>query len=342
MKCSRCSEKLPAENDFVVCHGCKQQFDYVCAGVREVTWRKYSADAKLAWRCIICKTKNGGDNDGVNIRPDWGDSILPTPTKSKGCGKSKIHFDGDLNEPTKTTSDFNEVDYLRELLRHKAMIIDGQADLIRSLKDQITLLKEAALTSGAAAACSIDSTMHQKPTGERVLPQKTQVRSSSTTVAGGQFNMQQERVKQANGLADNTKSDTHEAIARAKLRNIINLTNDDDDVGGQEWKTVKYPRRRKTIIGERASSETCRLRAATTYSHWHVYRLHPDTTSDEVENYLKNEFPGVVVETLKSANPSVYSSFKVTVAEKDGDRILDAGLWPSGTRINRFFLPKKN
>lgn len=57
-------------------------------------------------------------------------------------------------------------------------------------------------------------------------------------------------------------------------------------------------------------------------------------------NLAGNELTDVRVEKLKSIDPTVYSSFKVSVRESDDPKILDAGLWPSGTRINRFFLAR--
>lgn len=69
--------------------------------------------------------------------------------------------------------------------------------------------------------------------------------------------------------------------------------------------------------------------------------MQPETLPEEnIVTYLEKDFPGVVVERLKSANPAAYSSFKVTVGEADGPKIMNADLWPSGTRINRFFLAR--
>lgn len=132
--------------------------------------------------------------------------------------------------------------------------------------------------------------------------------------------------------------DLHEALTRAKLNDIIHL--ESGSRVDEKWQKVKSRRPHKTVVGNKSGNGECRLRAADSHSYWHLYRLHPDTTPEDVEAYLKNDFPGVLVEKLNSSNPTLYSSFKVTVRETDGPKILDAGLWPSGARINRFFLAR--
>lgn len=344
MECSRCSASLPPENDFVSCHGCKKNFDYVCAGVRESTWRKYSAETKTSWRCVICKTKTSGDN----AKLDQGNSL---PIRAQGQERSKNTHELNQSEPSSDVGGFDEVGYLKELLRHKDMVIDGQADLIRSLKEQILLLKREASMSAEVTQCS------RKPSDKKVSKQPLHdgLSNKSAPREKPEDKSQHEAVAKAKlssifqgRLGDNggdsgvgvTRLDVHEAVAKAKLDNIINLTNDTEDKDGKEWKAVGSRRRRRTIIGERPNDNSSKLRAVEAFSHWHVYRLHPDTVPEDVTNYLKNDFPGVRVEGLKSANPDVYASFKVSVRERDGSRILDAGLWPSGARVNRFFLPK--
>lgn len=55
--CKHCSEDLPFDDDYITCFGCKGQLHYLCANVREQTWRKNNAEQKRSWRCFACKTK---------------------------------------------------------------------------------------------------------------------------------------------------------------------------------------------------------------------------------------------------------------------------------------------
>lgn len=129
-----------------------------------------------------------------------------------------------------------------------------------------------------------------------------------------------------------------EALTRVKLNEIIHLEGDPEP--GEKWQKVESRRPRKTVVGTKASDGGCKLRAAESHTYWHVYRLHPDTSPRDVEAYLRDGFPDVMVEKLNSSNPTLYSSFKVRVREADGPRMLDAGMWPSGARVNRFFLAR--
>lgn len=55
--CDKCYEKLPPENDFVVCNGCNSKIHYLCAGIRETKWKTSNNEWKMSWRCITCKSK---------------------------------------------------------------------------------------------------------------------------------------------------------------------------------------------------------------------------------------------------------------------------------------------
>lgn len=104
--------------------------------------------------------------------------------------------------------------------------------------------------------------------------------------------------------------------------------------------SVRRRRSNRPIIGEKETDDNCKIRAASTYTYWHVYRLHPQTTAEEISSYLVTDFPSIRVEQLQSRNPAVYSSFKLTVEEKDSRQVVDPKIWPAGARINRFFLSK--
>lgn len=330
MECSGCSQPLPPENDFVSCRGCEKSFDYVCAGVRESNWRKYNAETKFSWRCVICKAKNTGDNAKYAV----GNS---PPRRVEGGVKSKNDANTNQVNRSKAVDKFDEIDYLKELLKQKDIIIDSQADLINSLKEQILLLKRNigfATTSPTLNPIPVSSATNAATHAAHRKQQSSSAPARKTDGSSGQL------VNEEGAKVGVTNLDVHEAIAKAKLNNIVNLTSDTEDKVQNEWKTVGSRRRKKTIVGEKPNDSACKLRAVEALSHWHVYRLHPDTRTEDVTNYLRNDFPEVLVESLKSANPEVYSSFKVTVPQRDGPRILDVALWPSGTRVNRFFLPK--
>lgn len=117
-------------------------------------------------------------------------------------------------------------------------------------------------------------------------------------------------------------------------RGISTVVSDSDRIG-------KKPRRRinRPVIGGRAADGgECILKAAVAYDCWHVFKLDPQTTVEDLSRYLENSAcTEVGVEQLKSRHPDSYSSFKVTTSQTDRDKIRDSNFWPAGVCVNRFF-----
>jgi ribosome-binding protein aMBF1 (putative translation factor) len=57
MPCGICSDKLPADGDFVTCYGCSLDLHYTCSGLQKSTHIGKSKDAKKKWRCVSCREK---------------------------------------------------------------------------------------------------------------------------------------------------------------------------------------------------------------------------------------------------------------------------------------------
>lgn len=334
--CDQCLVELPPENDFVTCSGCNSKLHYNCANVRETVWRRYSAQVKLAWKCAICKVKTTST-----------DNSKSTESKLEGANGNGID-----NVSKANCTVLTENEYFRELLRHKDMIIGNQADLIVSLKEQINLMKtHRAYNSvashnnkGGAALQKIDlrKSAPVVPSNKAEISHSIRELKASLT-NDGVCSDSEELLRQSTlgntAPASISNYDMLEAMTRNKMDHFVNLAGEPD--GGTQVKKLRIRRPNQTIVGKRSTNDETGLRAADTYSYWHVYHLHPQTKKEDVEAYLQKEFPGVQVEKLDSSNPTIYSSFKVVIKESDEQRILDPGLWPNGTRINRFFLPRR-
>lgn len=134
----------------------------------------------------------------------------------------------------------------------------------------------------------------------------------------------------------------NQAAAHQKTNEILSLR----DNGEDSWKTVERNRRRKnnrTIVGtgNGSSPESNLIEAVPEMSYFHVFKLHPSTTMQGIIRYLKPEFPEVNCEKLTSKYPNDYSSFKVGVLESNVSKFLEPSRWATGTRINKFFFPRK-
>lgn len=132
----------------------------------------------------------------------------------------------------------------------------------------------------------------------------------------------------------------HEEATRTKLQEVINLGNLEVTDPGEDWKKAgkrrRPGRRNAAVIGDRENNNLG-LKAVARRTYLHVYRLAPDTTENDVIEYLKGEFPEVTCVKLNSKHPTLYSSFKVSVNSNHAGKIMEPSFWPKDVCVNRFF-----
>ena len=83
-----------------------------------------------------------------------------------------------------------------------------------------------------------------------------------------------------------------------------------------QWKTITSKKKRtdnKPIVGSSVSCNIRVIKSAPKKAYLHVYRLHPDTTGDHLEQFLQQKLSYFQCEKLKSKYSEEYSSFKVTI-----------------------------
>lgn len=118
------------------------------------------------------------------------------------------------------------------------------------------------------------------------------------------------------------------------------------DAVDETWTKVARKRTRgrrplkDAIIGQ-MNEEDSVIRAAPRKTYLHISRLHPETTSQQLEDQLRRSFPEVECEKLQSKYPSHYSSFKITIDMDKREMAMDPQLWPRGTLVNRYFFRRK-
>ena len=124
-----------------------------------------------------------------------------------------------------------------------------------------------------------------------------------------------------------------QAETQAKMDEIINL---EDNDGFQPYVNRKR-RRNAPIIGQKVNSAGSALKIPRQVSFLHVYKLHPETTPDDVLSIIKPVCPEAECDIINSKYPKLYSSFKVTVNKDNIDKALNPSVWSMGTYFNRFF-----
>jgi DNA-directed RNA polymerase subunit RPC12/RpoP len=78
MNCSRCSRSASVD-DLIVCSGCRDGFDFKCAGFNEANFRNMLKMNKLKWKCAKCKSTTvspKGTSGGEQVQPSTLDEVL--------------------------------------------------------------------------------------------------------------------------------------------------------------------------------------------------------------------------------------------------------------------------
>lgn len=136
---------------------------------------------------------------------------------------------------------------------------------------------------------------------------------------------------------------TPKTSVREKIINV-ETSHQNDQNNGEKWRIVEptRKRRRQTCVGISKEKVTS-INAVPRDVSLHVYRLNPDTTENDLKDYLKKDFPEVECTAMKSKYPEKYASFKVTLKEENFKKAMDPALWPYGTCVQRFLhLREKN
>lgn len=258
-----------------------------------------------------------------------------------------------------------EVHYLRQIIDDKNVIIKNQADLIESLKQQILLLKNVNTVSKPPPPVRVNrkdgsGALHYASAvkdGRKVEPSYTKrgVKMPDEVGAGGlvcDAAVDELAVVRAAQLQRHRPVST---VGPAEVPEVAKLIDDCQEKrdssqgtkplidGATGTKQRIKKRSGRPIIGVKdvADGGVSGLRAAKTSRPFHITKLHPETTSEDLIGFLKPILPEVKVEKLDSLHPEAYSSFKIVAYEENQDRILDPSIWPAGCKINRFFFREK-
>ncbi|PSN45200.1 hypothetical protein C0J52_23460 [Blattella germanica] len=133
------------------------------------------------------------------------------------------------------------------------------------------------------------------------------------------------------------KQDLEEnGLQQAKIASKFQPTNDSElwsDVVKRKQKT------RPTVVGTKVINEKNNVKLKGV-SKVHVYRLAPDTTIDELTEYLKPDIPIQLCEKLNSRNPQYYSSFRIDISEEYQEIAFKPEIWPGGACWYLFNLSK--
>lgn len=233
-----------------------------------------------------------------------------------------------------------------ESLRDKQLIIDAKDLIIQGLQHQLDLL--AAKNAPSCQKCSKRkqndiSRVPTVPTSQQVnKPPVPPVNKSHASQVAGPY---------SGALAPKPSLPTQPFPAAGTSHGPPSVVALDPSGGAQlaapcggtsdaEGFTYVRSRRRKrssrAVVG---TADDKSIRGVPRMAHVHAYRLHPSTNAEDLSAFLLDAgFTGITCSALTSRRPNDYSSFKVSLPFDQLPNIRNPTLWPSGAKIDRFFL----
>lgn len=100
-------------------------------------------------------------------------------------------------------------------------------------------------------------------------------------------------------------------------------------------------RKRKGALVVGSSTGSTSVEGLDRFKAFHVSNLRPDTTEDNLKNFLKKNFSNVICEKLVSRYPEEYASFKVLIPRSEYEKALDSENWPNKVNVHHFFHRRK-
>lgn len=258
---------------------------------------------------------------------------------------SEIAHDVQNDHKNKLSSALDEVNYLKKEI-HLINKLNGQMDL--RIKDQELIIK---LLQSRETQVTCDK-VADKNQGrcDNKIPSSVNSGKKIDKPTNSINNDNIKTVVNPNGVDDVTNI--------LDIKNRSKSVNNSEENDNSTW--VEVVRKTKTLSsnkqntdykiknfnnkrGERKFIEGCSMDQSLIsvpkekLSYFHVTRLDPKTTEDDVINAVKHKCEDVSCEKLKSKHPEIYSSFKITTSYENKDKILDPNLWKKGALIQRFF-----
>lgn len=112
---------------------------------------------------------------------------------------------------------------------------------------------------------------------------------------------------------------------------------------GEEWKVVNHrptgKRRKALVVG--SSPDSTSVEGLDKCKASHVSNLRPDTTEENLHNFLKQNFSIVICEKLVSRYPEHYSSFNLSISSSDYEEALDSANCPNKVNVHHLFHRSK-
>lgn len=364
-RCGACGSAIAEPSNCMECSNgkCKKKYDLTCLEINVIAFKSYTIAYKKNWVCPECvslKPKIGNTETPVRINtPDL--KVSTTNTIKTPINNVNLQRGSQANSsPIIMDNDSILLEELREFRSDMVARMDSQAETITLLLSQFSQTKtelDNIVQIMRVLEEKVDAKLSQdRQTQNTTIPEvpdnppSTSTSTSASTSAevasqpsSFSKNTYAKKVNKGGAtksavLAENT-TDTTNILAGDEVKNV--------EIEESGWTTV---RNKKSIrppknVKVGTNKELQAIQATERKKHLHVWRLHPDTTLEAVNDHVKSICgPDSVfkVDKIKHKTERDYSSFVIGVSEHNFAKLNQAEFWPMNAEFNEWIWFRKS
>lgn len=327
LSCSQCSNKIDRYDEAIDCQVCINSFHIKCSNIPIENYYKMREDGAInKWKCENCEsTTDFHDSTSqlqVNSKDETNkfDSIVQLAVeKALAPLISEI-----LNLKDLVVTQSKQINSLIDKIHHMQGIKNSSTTQTadRSFQRSPPVDKETEHMKGIPP--DLSATINNSSTENEDSKTPAQVSSAVTDALVEPRGVSSEWTVVENRKKSNRKN---QEITKSKTKQLTSTA----------LKQGKYI---KPITGS-SSSTALQSAPRKRLSHIHITRLSPSTSVEDINKFLNNITTNFTCEQLKSKQPDIYSSFKITFPSEYETKLMDPELWPEGIMINKFFLRRR-
>lgn len=337
---------------------CMKRYDIACLEINKEAFKAYTQNYIKKWlcpECICAKPKRCNSETPIRINISHSNPNATTP-ENNVCSQrgSRTQYSPVLD------SDTLLLEELRKFKTNMIARMDSQANAISLLLNQFAQTK-----TELGNIVKMMKVLEEKV--EAKLTKLTQYNQTHEIAADIPRNSPSpssfaEVVRQQNNSIDSKKTlHTHsktqnvnkcgatksvEILPEQSLGSTSALMTSEplaDEAEGNEsgWTTVRNKKNNRQLKEVRVGTNTelKAIQVSDRKKHLHVWRLHPDTTVEAIEDHVKNVCgPDVQIkiDKIKHKIKRDYSSFVIGVPEKCFEMLNKAEIWPMNAEFSEW------
>lgn len=343
-KCNGCGTNIFSSH-YMECSNvkCRGTYDLQCVSMQSAEFENLTQDYKDKWICPECAClQPKSSNTNTPIR-SYLDKTFNTSTNFVNTQRGTRPRSNDTHD---RDHDEQLITEMRQFRLEVLARMDKQAENIEKIlhlfcetKNEIREInsKMRVLEEKISAHKQMPKVM--PPIFDQHSDEQRAGRSSSSSSKDTYSNVTQNNNKQAKRTKRGSSVTNKGVAPKPEIltpdANNLEVINDDDQSeaqfvdSGSGWKMVSGRKRKQKIM--KGENTTLGIQAMERKKHLHVWRLQPETTSEQMESHVRSICgTGVCVEIQKINHKTDrgYSSFIVGVPERLFDTISQSNVWP--------------